>query len=244
MKSDDVKFKESETTRLKQAKKGYNNKNNDDKTTINEEEINNLIYPLIHVRQIVVISESFINYSAIGLSFFIYGCYGLEWFKIAEEEYKSFFLGYFLISGICLYIIGIFNWYEGKELIFLVDLILSFFFICLFLKNQYLGNISDYLGAYDNDKIQGIFYILFFCFILIIGISSKEKGIIYIIDYAVLFVTFVFLFAYKFFKNDIIKTIDCYMFIVCGCLYWITGLLKFCNSLMVNKNIIFFEPSD
>ena len=113
----------------------------------------------------------------------------------------------------------------------------------LFLKNQNLGSISDYLGTYNNDKLQGIFYIMLFCLILVIGISSKEKGLIYIIYYAVLFISYVFLFAYKFFKNDIIKTIDCYMFIVCGALYWITGVLKMLNSSLKN-NIKILEPSD
>ena len=243
MKSEEVKLKDLETTSLNQLKNDNTNKINYNKITINDEEIKTNIQPFIHVRQISLLSESVINYFFMGICFFIYGCYGLEWFKIAEEENKSFYLGYFLISGICLYIIGIINWYEGKELIFLIDIILSFFFICLFLKNQYLGNIYNYLGTYDNDKLQGIFYILFFCFILIIGICSKEKGIIYVIDYAILFVTYVFLFAYKFFKNDMFKKIDCYMFIVCGGIYWITGLFKFCNSLM-DSTIIIYEPSD
>ncbi len=84
---------------------------------------------------------------------------------------------------------------------------------------------------------------MLFCLILVIGVSSKEKGLLYIIDYAVLFITYVFLFAYKFFKNDIIKKIDCYMFIVCGALYWITGILKILNSSL-KTNIKILDPSD
>jgi hypothetical protein len=53
----------------------------------------------------------------------------------------------------------------------------------------------------------------------------------------------VFLFAYKFYKNEIIKKIDMYLFIISGALYWITGLFKLFNSLM-NRSIIIFEPSD
>ena len=47
----------------------------------------------------------------------------------------------------------------------------------------------------ENLKLEGLFYILFFTFILIIGISAKEKGIIFIINYGVLFFGFVFLFS-------------------------------------------------
>ena len=79
---------------------------------------------------------------------------------------------------------------------------MSFLFMTLYLKNQTLENLAGKVSENDTDKLQGIFYILLFCFILVIGISSKEKGIVYIFDYAVLFITYVFLFAYKFFKNE------------------------------------------
>ena len=87
----------------------------------------------------------------------------------------------------------------------------------------------NYVDDYNNNKLQGLFYILLFCFLLIIAISSKNKKIIYCIDYGVLFVTFVLLFEYKFFKTKIIKTIGGYAFIVSGALFWITGILKLFN---------------
>lgn len=242
MNSEDIKLKEKEHS-INVINKGEKKESNDDKTTINEETKLSGISTVIHIRQISSLADSIINYLAIGICFFIYGCIGLEWFKVGEEASLKFYLGYFLIGGITLYIIGIINWYEGKGLIFIIDFILSFLFITLFLKNQNLGSISDYLGTYNNDKLQGIFYIMLFCLILVIGVSSKEKGLLYIIDYAVLFITYVFLFAYKFFKNDIIKKIDCYMFIVCGALYWITGILKILNSSL-KTNIKILDPSD
>jgi len=239
--SEEIKFKENESLRsnAKLIKKSKNKDRNDVKTTINEE-IKHRIDPLVHIRQIPSLSESVINYFAIGICFFIYGCHELEWFKINDETNQNFYLGYFLVSGIILYIIGIFNWYEGKELIYLINFCLSFLFIALFFKNQKIENFAE---LPHNDKLEGIFYILLFSFIFIIGISSKDKGYIFIFDYAVLFATYVFLFAYKFYKNEIIKKIDMYLFIISGALYWITGLFKLFNSLM-NRSIIIFEPSD
>ena len=230
---DEIKIKKSNQKIIK-----------DDNTTINEEDIKSKINTntLIHIRQFSSFAESILNYLVIGMCFFIYGCHGLEWFKIAEKENLLFFSGYFLMAGITLYIIGIVNWYEGKELIFLTNFILSFLFIALFVKNQNLGYISDNFGD-ANDKLQGVFYIVFFCFILIIGISAKTKGDIYIIDYYILLLSYVFLFAYKFFKNDTLKKIDSYIFIVCGAFYWITGIFKILNSSHY-VNIKILEPSD
>ena len=247
MKSEDINLKElcPTKTNIKELNKEQEkNIINSDESLLKKEKIQKMeIQPFIQIRQISFLSESIINYFVIGICFFIYGCYGLEWLNIHEEENESFYIGYFLVCGIIIYIIGLFNWYEGKELIFLIDFIFSFLFISLYLKNRNLGNITDYLGKNDNDKLQSIFYILLFCFIFIIGISSKEKGIIYIISNAVIFIIYVFLFAYKFFKNDIIKKIDSYMFIVSGALFWIIGIFKFINSLM-NNSIIILVPSD
>ena len=240
--SEDIRLKESAGIKMN-PKFRSQDENNDDKTTVENEEIIKTITPLVNMRRITIVSDSIINYFSIGVCFVIYGLYGLEWLKVSEEKNRSFYLGYFLVSGIILYVIGIFNWYEGKELIFLIDFIMSFLFLTLFFKYQELGFISDTLGFYDNDKLQSIFYILFFCFIFVIGISSKDKGLIYIINYASLFVTYAFLFVYKYFKNDIIKIINCYIFIVVGAFFWITGILKLMNSIL-SSSFRFMEPSD
>ena len=231
MKSEDKKLKETENLEI-----------NDDKTTI-DEEIKHKFTPLINVKKVPGLSDSIINYLAMGICYVVYGCYHLGWLDVDKDANKDFYLGYFLVASICLYITGIFNWYEGKELIFLIDFIMSFLFMTLYLKNQTLENLAGKVSENDTDKLQGIFYILLFCFILVIGISSKDKGIVYIFDYAVLFITYVFLFAYKFFKNEWIKKIDFYIFVICGGLFWITGIIKILNSV-ISGSIGIVEPSD
>ncbi len=245
MNSEDITLKEPETLRSssRMLKNEVEHHKKTQKTIIEEEYNISKTFPLIHIRPYLYLSESVINYLGIGLCLFIYGCYGLKWFDIKDERYKQFYLGYFLLTGITLYIIGIFNWYEGKELIFLLDFVLSFLLISIYFKNQenIFGFISDF--GTSNDKLEGIFYILLFCLLLVIGISSKEKGIIYIIDYAILFVTYAFLFVFKFFKTTTIGQIDNYLFIISGGLFWLTGLFKLFNSLLYGS-IVIFELTD
>ena len=227
--TEEIKLESGTNRKIIEIRKEKKNKNKEQKIQINEDLVTKKKYPLVNIRQISSLSESAINYFVIGFCLFIYGCHGLGWFNIDEEKNKQFYLGYFLLSGGVLYIIGVINWYEGKELIFLLDFILSFLFIAIFLKNQ--NHFYDYITNISNgdDKLEGIFYILLFTFLLIIGISSKDKGIAYIIDYAALFISYVFLFVYKFFKYNIIGKIDNYMFIVTGALFWITGIFKILN---------------
>lgn len=242
---------QSEDKKLKDDKKeNVEVKDNKDKNTEIEENVNvndqnKINPPLINIRKVSNLSDSIINYFVIAITLFLYASYNLKWFNLADEEGvgKKFIMGYFIISGISLYVIGILNWYEGKELLLLFDFMFSFLFFALFLSEKNLGDISSQFTA-NNDKLKGLFYIIFFCFILIIGISSKEKGIIFSINYAVLFVGFVFLFAGKFFGNDWIRYAYSYAFIVSAALLWGTGILKLINNGLVNKSIKILEPTD
>ena len=243
--SEDIRLKEKNKVVIKAIIKEEEN-NQDKKTESPDEPQNKEIeikqkkgeHPLINIRKVSNLSDSVINYFLISISLFMYSAYNLGWFDLKNSE--KFVVGYYIFAGVSLYIIGILSWYEGKELLFLFDFIFSFFFIILFLKN----NIKD-MGDGQNEKLEGLFYILFFAFILIIGLSAKEKGIIFIINYAILFVGFVFLFADKFFKaNKWIKYVYSYVFIVSAGLLWITGILKLINNGLINKSISILEPTD
>jgi hypothetical protein len=223
----------------KENKESIENKENKEiKNHIQTEE-----YPYINIRKVSNLSDSVINYFAISISLFLYASYNLEWFHLHDEDNQGQFFvnAYFIFAGTSLYVIGILNWYEGKELLFLFDFIFSFLFIALFLKGQNLGDISS---RETNDKLEGLFYILFFAFILIIGISSKGKGIIFSVNYAILFLAFVFLFSDKFFGNKWVKYIHSYAFIVAAGFLWVTGILKLINNGLVNKSIKILDPTD
>ena len=232
MNSEEVKLKSNVKLELQKI-------NEEDKeTNINVKK--NIIVPLINIKKISFFSTSILNYFAIGISLVIYAFISKEWFRSHFDRNKVFFDGYFLVSGIVLYVIGIFDWYEGKELIFLIDFIFSFYFISLFLKEKELGDITE---EDDNNKLHGTFYIFFFALFFFIAVSSKNKGMIYIIDYAILFLGFFFLFVYKYSEKDWIKDTYSYIFIISGILYWATGFLKLMDS-NIDRYIKILQPGD
>ena len=196
---------------------------------------------LINYKKYPFLSDSIINYMAIGISLFVFGCINLEWFK--ADYITRFLFGYYLISGIILYIIGIFDWYKGNELIFLIDFIYSFHFISLFLTEKKIkfGQITT---DNDNNKLHGTYYVIIFSLIICIAISNKNKGKIYIVDYIILFCGYVFLFFYKYIETNWVKYVYSYIFIVSGALFWITGILKLVDSALLNYSLSILQPSD
>ena len=235
MSSEDQKLKPG-TVDESNVMKINNNKKKEEEQKIKRK----VIIPFVNYRKINIFSISIINYFAIGISLFVYGCTNLELFKLTYNT--EFCLGYYLVSGIVLYIIGILDWCEGKDLAFLIDFIYAFYFVSLFLREQQMGDIT--IINNDNNKLHGSFYIIFFCFIIVIAISYKSKGKIYVIDYTILFFGYLFLFFYKYIEADWLKKVFSIIFIISGCIFWITGVLKIIDNYLSETSIAVLDPND
>ena len=228
-----------EQIKPKEKEEDFNKINVSQKNSDNNKKIRpKIITPYIVYRKYPFVSTSIINYLAIGICLFIFGVTNLEWFK--SNTNSLFYVGYYLFSGIILYIIGLINWYEGKELIFLVDFIYSFYFICLFLLENGTFKITDN----DNEQLHGTFYVIFSCLIICITISNIHKGKIYIINYAILFFGYLFLFFHKYIDISWAIKVYSFIFIVSGALFWIIGLLKIIDNGLENRSISILQPSE
>ena len=232
-----------------QDKLKVKNNQDQDNTKSPEEKVNKNGIPKLIVRKISTLSDSIINYFAIGICLFLQSAYNLNWFDLEDNKIKIYII--FIFAAVVLYTIGIFNWYEGKELLFLFDFILSFYFLTIYFKEEYKGKISEkfntnIISDSDNNKLQAIFYILIFCLFFIIGFSAFKKGIIYIVNYFILFVGFVFLFIdFYWNKNHTwITKVHYYIFIVSGVLMWIIGILKIINQGFLSKDTVILGQTD
>ena len=224
------------------------NKNKDNTKPPEEKVIKNEI-PKMNIRKISTLSDSIINYFSIGICLFLNSAYNLKWFKLHDNEKFSF--AFFIFAAGVLYIIGIFNWYEGKEILFLFDFILSFYFLTIYFKEEnyikILGKFNgDIFDSKENYKLQGIFYILIFCLFFIMGFSAFKKGIIYIVNYFILFVGSVFLFIDFYWekKHNWIDDVHYYIFLVSGALMWIIGILKIVNQGFLSKDTMLLGQTD
>ena len=232
-----------------QDKLKVKNNQDQDNTKSPEEKVNKNGIPKLIVRKISTLSDSIINYFVIGICLFLQSAYNLNWFDMEDNEIKIYII--FIFASAVLYAIGVFNWYEGKELLFLFDFILSFYFLTIYFKEEYKGKISEkfntnIISDSDNNKLQAIFYILIFCLFFIIGFSAFKKGIIYIVNYFILFVGFVFLFIdFYWNKNHTwITKVHYYIFIVSGVLMWIIGILKIINQGFLSKDTVILGQTD
>ena len=231
--------------------------NNQDINKFPQAKIKKEQIPKMNIKKLSNLSDSIINYFVISICLILHSAFNLNWFNLKENS--KFCFTYFIFAAVILYIIGIMNWYEGKELLFLFDFIFSFYFLTLYFNENYKTfftpdfddgsdkndgknstNItSDIITStsFSNNKLRAIFYIFIFCFFLVLLISSYRKGKIFMVNYFILFVGFVFLFLDNFFedKYDCIKKTHYYIFIISGGLMWIIGILKLINNGFLSK---------
>ena len=213
---------------------------NDDDNAIN---VKKRVIPLIHYKLNPILSTSILNYLSIGISLAIFGCDKKNFFKL--QGHRPLRINYYFVSAIILYISGIFDWIDGKELLFLVDFILSFYFFSLYFREETEKKLALTIAIESkNDELQGTFYVTLFLFFLCIAVSYKNKGKFYIIDYSVLVLGFIFLFLHRYFDAGWMEDAYSYIFIADGILFWISGLLKMIDNVMNNHSIILISPTD
>ena len=199
-------------------------------------------FPFINIRRSTNLSESTINYFLLGLCFAIYSFNGFQWFKNEKIlDYPQFTNGIFLLSGISLCLVALYDWYQGRTIPFLIDFCFGLLFISYYLSSV-LEVVSNTEPITDT-KLESIFNILWFAFIFFILLCSKDKGILFIIDYAILFIGYVFVFVSKYWERyGWIKKTTNYIFLVLTAFFWITGILKLINDLCFETSIPLVEP--
>ena len=195
---------------------------------------NKITDQIFHIRLNNQLSDSILSYFSMSACLCFYGCLyaDLDFAKDIESlVYEIIF-----ISGIIQIILAIYDWYKGKSLTLFSNILFGLLFISWYYK--YKKVLSKYPDHKDK-KYEGIIYILFVVITIAMLIASKNKGIMYPINYFVLVVAFAFMIVDKYVKkNNWCKQTFGYAFVVAGGLFWVTGLMRLLNSQFLNKKFI------
>ena len=217
--------------------------NNQNINNLQEIKVKKLKNPRINIKKISNLSDSIINYFSISVCLFLHSAHDLNWFNLDENNNSKYIFVYFIFAAGILYIMGIMNWYEGKELLFLFDFFFSFYFLTIFFKENNkiisLDKMKEEIinNKENNNKLLAMFYIIVFAFFLVLGISSFKKGLVYMVNYFILFVGFLLLFFDNYYgqKHKQLTKARCSIFIISGIIMWSIGILKLINNAFLSK---------
>lgn len=203
---------------------------------------NGFKFPIINIRRATTLAESTVNYFLLGLCFSIYSFSRFNWFKVNEINNKNYTMANFLFVGVCLCVLSLYDWYQGRTISFLLNFNFGLLYIVYYTDTNNLFDNPKDAGKSDI-KLEAIFYILWFSFLFFVIICSKDKGILFIIDYIFLFIGYVFIFIYKYWLYEWVDKAVAYAFLVIAAFFWITGILKLLNDISMFRSNPLVEPA-
>jgi len=187
-------------------------------------ELNRVPFPTINYRQKLNLGLSTVNFFALAMGLYMLSAPMMGWI-----DYESPTLGTaYMFGGFCQYLIGFYDWYQGRTMLSFVD----FIFGLLHLTYYYTADLGKYSIWVPNEYhtyMQGVFYCLWFAMLLVLIISLKDKGCIYTIYVFLLALGTVFLIIWEFSKRTWARKAAGYIIFIASIFIWYAGLARLMN---------------
>ena len=144
-------------------------------------------------------------------------------------------------AGICEYLIGFYNWYDGRALQSFMDFIFGLLFLTIYYTTE-LGKYSIDIPYNYYTYMQGTFYTLWLVMFLALIISMVGRGCIYILNIFLLALGFIFLLVWHFSKKTWARKASGYILFIAAVFIFITGFLHLINGILRRPAASFVYP--
>ena len=200
-------------------------------------ELDKMALPQVNYHQLVNFGLSSVNFFALAMGLFMLSAPMMGWIG-----YETPTLGTALMfGGICLYLIGFYDWYQGKTILSVID----FLFGLLHLVYYYTAEIGKYhiwVPTQYYTYMQGVFYCLWFAILLFLIISLRGKGCMYLVFMFLLALASVFMIIWEFSQTKWPRKAAGYIMLVASVFIWYTGLARLMSSIYHCNKGPFIEP--
>ena len=187
-------------------------------------ELNRVPFPTINYRQKLNLGLSTVNFFALAMGLYMLSAPMMGWI-----DYESPTLGTaYMFGGFCQYLIGFYDWYQGRTMLSFVD----FIFGLLHLTYYYTADLGKYSIWVPNEYhtyMQGVFYCLWFAMLLVLLISLKDRGCVYMIYVFLLALGSIFLIIWEFSKKTWARKAAGYIIFIASIFIWYAGLARLMN---------------
>ena len=134
-------------------------------------------------------------------------------------------------GGICEYLIGFYNWYEGRAIQSFIDFVFGLLHLTIYFTSE-LGKYSIPVPYDYYTYMQGTFYCLWLAMLLFLLLSMAGRGWMYIFNLFCLFLGFLFAVVWHFSKRKWSRKAAGYCLFITACLIWITGICHLLNGVL------------
>ena len=206
--------------------------------------INNLKFPMVNIRRTSNLAVAPINTFSLAIMLFMFAAPLMHWCSL-----KSPTFGVSLAcGGVCLYIMGIYNWYQNKNILCFIDFMFSFLnlLICYFVRTVEDKSDEKLVAIFENYMIA-TFFVLILVALAALAVASKKKGLIHLVYLGLLILldVFIIVWIYRFEKGDKhlkrLRKVAGYFMFVASLALWYTGVGRFINEIFHTNMIPLVE---
>lgn len=207
-------------------------------------EKNSIRFPMINIRRTSNLAVAPVNTFGLAMGLFMLSLPLTGWC-----DFRSPSLAIALMfGGLCEYIIGIYDWYQGKTVLCFID----FIFGLLHLLIYYSFRLCEYditrVPETFSNYLIGTFFTLYLVILLALIVACKGKGIIHLVNFGLLILSDIFVMVWQYRYDDsskhiirVKKTAGYFLFLA-SLSIWFTGVGKLINEIFEKDLVPLIKP--
>lgn len=208
-------------------------------------EIEKITFPIINIRRTSNLAVAPVNTFAMAMGLFMLSLPLMGWCELRSPTLATALV----FGGLCEYVIGIYDWYQGKTLLCFID----FIFGLLHLVFYYSFRLCEYEITRVSEKFKssmiGTFFVLYLVILLALVLACKSKGLIHLLNLGLLIVADVLVIAWEYKEwtpgNKVeirMRKASGYFMFFSSITIWLTGVGKFINEIFQSDLIPMIKP--
>ena len=200
-------------------------------------ELDRIPFPTINYRSKINLGLSVVNFFGLALGLFMMSAPMMGWIG-----YESPSLGTaYMFGGFCQYLIGFYDWFQGRTMLSFIDFIFGLLHWTFYYTAD-LGKYSIWVPDEYYTYMQGVFYCLWFAMLLVVILSLRGRGCIYIFYMFCLALATVFMIIWEFSKRTWPRKAAGYILFIASIFIWYAGLGRLISNVFANDCLSLCSP--
>lgn len=196
-------------------------------------EIEEMRFPVVNVRRTANLASAPVNIFGMAMGLFMLSAPMMKWCTYDSATLATAQI----FGGICEYILGIYDWYQGKSILCFSDFLFGF----LHLSIYYSVGLAKYEITRSTvnfcTHLQGTFFVLFLVALLGLFLACYYKGLMYKINYGLLILATVFVIVWQYRHVTWAEKTAGYITFFASICLWFTAMGRLLNDVY-QKDII------
>ena len=200
-------------------------------------ELDRITFPTINYRSKINLGLSVVNFFGMAMGLFMMAAPMMGWIG-----YESPSLGTaYMYGGYCEYLIGFYDWYQGRTMLSFIDFIFGLLHWTFYYTAD-LGKYSIWVPDEYYTYMQGVFYCLWFVMLLMVIVSLRGRGCIYLFYMFCLALATVFMIVWEFSQRTWPRKAAGYILFIASIFIWYAGLGRLISNVFANDCLPFCSP--